>query len=187
MEGGRLLWSEEGDYSDQLVFQLLPPEEFSPEGEIPGKHPSSSCVYEAWLCSSRARWPLAPNFCHGITCWAPWILQFQTTGLPPIFLRTQPCEGKYAQWQYAVSIPEEEVILSFLFLSSCRSYTSSFSSIMRFNCCGLSWTSANLPTKSCCRYLRNWTRQTGAIKSKLSACLHGGGGTHVGEVTHSSV
>ena len=122
-----------------------------------------------------------------IKCWAPWILQFQTTGLPPIFLRTQPCEGKYAQWQYAVSIPEEEVILSFLFLSSCRSYTNSFSSIMRFNCCGLSWTSANLPTKSCCRYLRNWTRQTGAIQSKLSACLHGGGGTHVGEVTHSSV
>ena len=122
-----------------------------------------------------------------ITCWAPWILQFQTTGLPPIFLRTQPCEGKYAQLQSAVSIPEEEVILSFLFLSSCRSYTSSFSSIMRFNCCGLSWTSANLPTKSCCRYLRHWTRQTGAIKSKLSACLHGGGGTHVGEVTHSSV
>ena len=122
-----------------------------------------------------------------ITCWAPWILQFQTTGLSPIFLRTQPCEGKYSQLQYAVSIPEEEVILSFLFLSSCRSYTSSFSSIMRFNCCGLSWTSANLPTKSCCRYLRNWTRQTGAIQSKLSACLHGGGGTHVGEVTHSSV
>ena len=122
-----------------------------------------------------------------ITCWAPWILQFQTTGLPPIFLRTQPCEGKYAQLQYAVSIPGEEVILSFLFLSSYRSYTSSFSCIMRFNCCGLSCTSANLPTKSCCRYLRNWTRQTGAIKSKLSACLHGGGGTHVGEVTHSSV
>ena len=114
-------------------------------------------------------------------------LQFQTTGLPPIFLRAQPCEGKYSQLQYAVSIPEEEVILSFLFLSSCRSYTSSFSSIMRFNCCVLSCTSANSPTKSCCRYFRNWTRQTGAIKSKLSACLHGGGRPHVGEVTHLSV
>ena len=25
-----------------------------------------------------------------ITCWAPWILQFQSTGLPSIFLREQP-------------------------------------------------------------------------------------------------
>ena len=26
-----------------------------------------------------------------IICWAPWILQFQSTGLPSIFLRAQPC------------------------------------------------------------------------------------------------
>ena len=26
-----------------------------------------------------------------IICWAPWILQVQSTGLPSIFLRTQPC------------------------------------------------------------------------------------------------
>ena len=26
-----------------------------------------------------------------IICWAPWILQFQSTGLPSIFLREQPC------------------------------------------------------------------------------------------------
>ena len=49
MKGGILLWSEEGDYSDQLVSQFLPPQEFSPEGEIPGKDPSSSCVFEAWF------------------------------------------------------------------------------------------------------------------------------------------
>lgn len=68
MEGGRLLWSEEGDYSDQLASQFLPPQGFRPAGEIPGSRPSSSRLYEL---------------------------------------------GKYAQLQYAVSIPEEEVILSF--------------------------------------------------------------------------
>ena len=26
-----------------------------------------------------------------ITCWAPWILQVQSTGVPSIFLRAQPC------------------------------------------------------------------------------------------------
>ena len=26
-----------------------------------------------------------------IICWAPWILQVQSTGLPSIFLRAQPC------------------------------------------------------------------------------------------------
>ena len=26
-----------------------------------------------------------------IICWAPWILQFQSTGPPSIFLRAQPC------------------------------------------------------------------------------------------------
>ena len=53
------------------------------------------------LCSSRAQWPLAPNFCPWATrksyffiqiiCWAPWISQFQSSGLPSIFLRAQPC------------------------------------------------------------------------------------------------
>ena len=53
------------------------------------------------LCSSRAQWPLAPNFYPRrlknlrffiqIICWAPWILQLQSTGLPSIFLRAQPC------------------------------------------------------------------------------------------------
>ena len=54
-------------------------------------------------CSSRARWPLAPwhpTFAPGwlenlrffiqIICWAPWILQVQSTGHPSIFLRAQP-------------------------------------------------------------------------------------------------
>ena len=55
----------------------------------------------AGLCCSRARWPLARNFCSRATrksqifiqiiSWAPWILQVQSTGLPSIFLRTQPC------------------------------------------------------------------------------------------------
>ena len=55
----------------------------------------------AGLCSSRARWPrcltFAPwrlenlSFFIQIICWAPWILQVQSTGLPSIFLRAQPC------------------------------------------------------------------------------------------------
>ena len=55
----------------------------------------------AGLCSSRARWPLARNFCSRATrksqifiqiiSWAPWILQVQSTGLPLIFLRARPC------------------------------------------------------------------------------------------------
>ena len=57
-------------------------------------------VKNSGLCSSRARWSLGPNFCSRATrkssffiqiiCWAPLILQFQSTGLPSIFLRTQP-------------------------------------------------------------------------------------------------
>ena len=55
------------------------------------------------LCSRRACSPLAPTFPSWVTkkswfffvqiiCWAPpEILQFQSTGLPLIFLRAQPC------------------------------------------------------------------------------------------------
>ena len=45
--------------------------------------------------------PLALCFCSWATrrflfsyrsiCWAPWISQFQSTGLPSMFLRAQPC------------------------------------------------------------------------------------------------
>ena len=31
------------------------------------------------------------RFFTQIICWAPWILQFQSSGLPSIFLRAQPC------------------------------------------------------------------------------------------------
>ena len=51
----------------------------------------------AGLCSSKAQWPLAPNFrTHAtrktysffmlIICWAPWILQAQSTWISVIFL-----------------------------------------------------------------------------------------------------
>ena len=44
--------------------------------------------------------PLEPCFCSWATrriffirsiCWAPWISQFESTGLPSMFLRAQPC------------------------------------------------------------------------------------------------
>ena len=54
------------------------------------------------LCSSRARWPVLPitvvlgwlenlNFFVEIVRWIYWISQVQSTGLPSIFLRAQPC------------------------------------------------------------------------------------------------
>ena len=52
------------------------------------------------LSSNRAHWSLAPKVCPGwlgnlsllieIICWAPYILQVQSTGLPSIFLGAQP-------------------------------------------------------------------------------------------------
>ena len=33
-----------------------------------------------------------------IIWWAPWILQFQSTGLPSIFLRAQPCRCAWVPW-----------------------------------------------------------------------------------------
>ena len=61
------------------------------------------CRSWAGLCSSRARWPVVPNFCSLLTrkyvffiqiiCWAPWISKVQSTGLPSIFLSEQSCMG----------------------------------------------------------------------------------------------
>ena len=51
------------------------------------------------LGSSRAWWPMVPNFCSRATCffmeiicWAHWISQVQSTGLPSIFLRAKRCQ-----------------------------------------------------------------------------------------------
>ena len=66
------------------------------------KKPDLSGLTCTRLWSNRARWPVAPNFCSRATrksllffiqiiCWAHWISQVQSTGLPSIFLRAQPC------------------------------------------------------------------------------------------------
>ena len=44
-----------------------------------------------------------------IICWAPWILQFQSTGLPSIFLRAQPCN-------LLQSLPIRAILYFLLFL-----------------------------------------------------------------------
>ena len=56
---------------------------------------------KAGLCCSKARWPLAPNFCSRATRKSQIFhtnhmlgtLEFQSTGLPSIFLRAQPWKG----------------------------------------------------------------------------------------------
>ena len=76
------------------------------------------------LCSSRARWPLAPNFCSWAirksyflhtnhVCWAPQILQFQTSELPSIFLRAQPCNVCHLPFNYLFFL-QSLLIISFL-------------------------------------------------------------------------
>ena len=62
-------------------------------------NPQQGCALEE--PSGKAQWPLMTNFCPRrleklrffiqIICCAPQNLQFQSTGLPSIFLRAQPC------------------------------------------------------------------------------------------------
>ena len=57
-------------------------------------------VMDIRLCSSRAQWPVAPNFCsqatrksllfHRTHMLGTLDLQVQSTGFPSIFLRAQP-------------------------------------------------------------------------------------------------
>ena len=68
------------------------------------KKPDLSALTCTRLWSNRARLPVDPwhltfvlgglenlSFFIEIICWAHWISQVQSTGLPSIFLRAQPC------------------------------------------------------------------------------------------------
>ena len=51
-----------------------------------------------WHLTFALGWLENLRFFIQIICWAPWILQVQSTGLPSIFLRAQPCKG--SQFRY---------------------------------------------------------------------------------------